>query len=305
MQLPAFERRVAGRLAEQIAHRDAVDDEGRRRVEVREDEDSDGSADRRSDPARRSDPGLVALRHHPGPAADRALRHGAAARGSDRTTDVGRLDLDDASLGEPAVVALAHDGDDEVLRADARIGCDRDLDRPVVHAADGVGGGEVHGRLDQAPLRDDHRARQLARAVQHGHARGHGCAVQRLDRRGKDGRDARACDAPSVRRLGLVAPDGDVADRDAVDVGDRIRSARPRSGRSADRARGAEGLGAEEGSRGERTDEWRAVYAPRVVAVWTIQGYGRAQLRWCQCRQNVRGNDSGKWRRHEAEGRDV
>ncbi len=91
-------------------------------IEVREDEDADGAADRRRDPARRADAGLVALRHHPRPAADRALRDGAARRRGDGASGVLRLDLDDASLGEPAVVALADDGDDEVLRPDAWVG---------------------------------------------------------------------------------------------------------------------------------------------------------------------------------------
>ena len=159
MQLPALRAPSLGGLAEQLAHRDAVHDEARRRVEVREDEDAHCTTDRRSDPARRPDPGLVALRHHPGPAADRTLGDGSARRLGDRPTDIRGLDLDDASLGEPAVVALAHDGDDEVLRADARIGSDRHLDRAVVDAADGVRGREVDRRLDQSPLGDRQRAR--------------------------------------------------------------------------------------------------------------------------------------------------
>ena len=142
-----------GRLAEQIAHRDAVHDEARRRVEVREDEDAHGATDRRSDPAGRPDPGLVALRHHPGPAADRTLGDGSVRRVGDGPTHVRGLDLDDASLGEPAVVALADDGDDEVFRADPRIGSDRDLDRAVVDASDGVRRGQVDRRLDSVPTR--------------------------------------------------------------------------------------------------------------------------------------------------------
>ncbi len=171
-----------GGLAEQIAHRDAVHDEARWRVEVRENEDAHCATDRWRDPARRPDPGLVALRHHPGPAANRTLGDGSARRLGDRSTDVGRLDLDDASLGEPAVVALTHDGDDEVLRADARIGSDGDLDRAVVDAADGVRGRQVHRRLDQSPLADHQRARELTRPVQHCRSGGDGRAEDRLDR---------------------------------------------------------------------------------------------------------------------------
>ena len=95
MQLPAFERRVVGRLAEELADRNAVHDERRRGVEVREDEDADGAADRRSDPARGPDAGLVALRHHPGPGADRSLGDGPPAAAATALSDVLGLDLHD------------------------------------------------------------------------------------------------------------------------------------------------------------------------------------------------------------------
>ena len=71
---------LVGRLAEELTDRDAVHDERRRGIEVREDENADGAADRGCDPAGGPDAGLVALRHHPGPGADRALGDGSACR---------------------------------------------------------------------------------------------------------------------------------------------------------------------------------------------------------------------------------
>ena len=71
---------LVGRLAEELTDRHAVHDERRRGIEVREDEHADGATDRRRDPARRPDAGLVALRHHPGPGADRSLGDGSASR---------------------------------------------------------------------------------------------------------------------------------------------------------------------------------------------------------------------------------
>ena len=49
-----------------------------------------------------------------------------------------------------------------------------------------------------------------------------GLLHERLDRRGHDRRHAGARDAASFGRLGLVPPDGDVADRDAGHVRDRV-----------------------------------------------------------------------------------
>ena len=225
MQLPAFERRSSGGSPRSSTDRDAVHDERRRGIEVREDEDADGAADRRSDAARRPDAGLVALRHHPGSGADGSLGDGSASGGSDRASDVLGLDLHDPSLREPAVVALADDGDDEVLRADARLGVHGHANRAVVDAADRMGGREVHGRLDAAPVGDLQRPGELARAVQDCRAGWNRLGVQRLDRTRQYGGDAGAGDPSSSGRVGLVAPDRDVADRDPRDVGDRIRRA--------------------------------------------------------------------------------
>ena len=120
----------------------------------------------------------------------------------------------DARVGEPAVVALADDGDHDVVDADARIGRDRDLDRAVVHAAHRVRRREVDRRLEQPPLANLVRAGQLAGAVQHRRARR--CGQERRDDCGHAGHF-----------------DGDVADGHP-DVGDRV--ARPRLERADDDA---------------------------------------------------------------------
>ena len=130
---------VVGRLAEELTDRNAVHDKRRRWIEVREDENADGAADRGCNPAGGPDAGLVALRHHPGPCADSALGDGSACGGSDRVSDVLGLDLHDPSLREPAVVALSDDRDDEVLRADARLDVHGHANRAVVDTAHGMG----------------------------------------------------------------------------------------------------------------------------------------------------------------------
>jgi len=140
-------------------------------------------------------------------------------------SDVLGLDLHDPSLREPAVVALADDGDDEVLGADPRLDVDGHANRAVVDAANGMGGGEVHGRLDATPVRDLQRPGELASSVQDRCPGRHRLGVQRLDSTGQHRGHAGAGDPLPGGRLGPVAPDRDVADGDARDVGDRVRRA--------------------------------------------------------------------------------
>ena len=82
--------------------------------------------------ARRADPALPAEAAHAGSGADRALARSPGSRRGDRLRDVRRLDVRDARVGEPAVVALADDRDHDVVDADARVGRDRDRDGAVV-----------------------------------------------------------------------------------------------------------------------------------------------------------------------------
>ena len=95
------------------------------RAEVREQQHADrvlaGAA------ARRADAALPAEAAHARTGADRAALE-VGARRRDRLRDVGRLHVRDARIGEPAVVALADDGDHHVVDSDARIGRHRDLD---------------------------------------------------------------------------------------------------------------------------------------------------------------------------------
>ena len=214
------------RLAEERSDRHAVHDERRRRVDVRQDQHADRAADRRCEAARRPDAGLVALRHHSRPPADGALRDVARRSVGHRSAGVLRVDLHEAALREPAVVAFADDGNDEVLAPDLLVRADRDRDGAVVDPTNRVRGGEVDGRLDQAPLGDHHRPGQLRCAVQHRHAGGDGRGVERLHRCGHDGGHTRTRDSAPVRGLGLVAPHCDMPYGDAADVRDRIRRAR-------------------------------------------------------------------------------
>jgi hypothetical protein len=156
-------------------------------------------------PARRADPALPVEAAHPRPGSDGALLE-VGGRLTHRAGNVVRLHVPDARVREPAVVALAHYGNHDVVDADPGIGRHRDRDGAVVDAADGVRRGEVDRSLENPPLPDLERAGQLAGAVEHGRA-------GRQRQRGRnDGRHTRPLD-------------GDVTDGDA-DVGDRV----PRSG---------------------------------------------------------------------------
>ena len=112
----------------------------------------------------------------------------------------------DAGVREPAVVAFADHRDHDVVDADSRVARHRDRHSAVVDAAHGVRRGEVDGRLEDPPLPDLERARQLAGAVENGRAGRH--------------RQHRRDDSRHARPL-----DGDMSDSDA-DVGDRV----PRTG---------------------------------------------------------------------------
>ena len=71
--------------------------------------------------ARRADPALPVETDHPGAGADRALLEVGRRVGA-RRGDVVRLHVRDARVREPAVVALPHDRDHDVVDTDARIG---------------------------------------------------------------------------------------------------------------------------------------------------------------------------------------
>ena len=160
-------------------------------AEVREQQDTDrvlaGAA------ARRADAALPTEAAHAGACADGAALE-LGARGGNCLRHVCGLNMRDARIGEPAVVALADDGDHDVVCADAGVGGHRNLHGPLVDAADRVRRGEVDVRLEQSPLPDLVRAGQLAGAVQHrdarrgrqerGHDRGH---AGHLDRDMADG----------------------------------------------------------------------------------------------------------------------
>ena len=156
----------------------------------------------------------------PAPTAPSAT--GPSARRGERAARVPRLDLDRPAVAEPAVVALPHHRDDDVLRAHGGVGGDGRGDRTVEHAPDRHRGRQVDRRLDHAPLGQAHEAGQLARAVEHRAARGHGRGEQPVRRPGRDRGHAGPGDPAAAR---LVAPDRHVPHPHAADVGDRVRRA--------------------------------------------------------------------------------
>ncbi len=238
MQLPAgFGGPPSPGSVEQPPDRHAVDAQLVPVAEVGEHQHADG-VPRSGHAARAADPALPVEADHPGAGADGPLgdRLGGG-RVRERAAGVVRLDLHDARVVQPAVVALAHDRDHDVVDADARVGRERGRDRAVEHAADRHRGREVDGRVELAPLGDLERAGQLARAVQHRDARGQRLSVDPVRVRRHHRGHARAREAAAVRRVGLVAHDGHVAHAHAVDVRDRGRRARARARRSAGRAR--------------------------------------------------------------------
>src|SRR5207253_1058477 len=109
------------RRLEQAADGNAVDPQLVVRPEVRKRQDADvGIADA---PARSTDAALPAEADHPGPGTDGALCDTVTCR-VERALDIGRLYLHRASVVQPAVVALPHNRNDEVLGSHRRIGRD-------------------------------------------------------------------------------------------------------------------------------------------------------------------------------------
>ena len=192
-------RCLVGTLVEQAADGDPVHPELLARAEVCEQEDADSVVS--GAPARGADPALPVEATHSGARTDCALLE-LGRRLGDRAADVARLHVGHPRVREPAVVALADNGDHDVVDTDARVARHRHRDGAVVDAADRVGRGEVDRRLENPPLPDLERAGQLAGAVEHG----------RSGRGGKRRRDdcGHACSL-----------DGHVTDCDP-DVGDRV-----------------------------------------------------------------------------------
>ena len=123
-------------------------------------------------PARRPDSSLPVEADHARAGADGTLLEVGCGR-RDRAAGVGRLDVHDPRLAQPAVVAFAHARDDDVL-GDTDLGLrgHRDSNGAVVDAADRVGRRQVDGGVEQPPLANPVRAGQLAGAVEDRHAGG-------------------------------------------------------------------------------------------------------------------------------------
>jgi acetoin utilization deacetylase AcuC-like enzyme len=184
-------------------------------------------------PRRGADAALEAEAGHPGAGADGALggRLAAAARG--RRGGVGAADVVGADLHPPTVVevgvvALPHDRDHDVV-GDAAVALELDLTGGVVDAPELHGRGQVDGGLGGPPLAGGDEARALARAVEHGAARGDGALVGVVGE--QQARHAGAGDSAPGRRGRLVAVHGGVADADACHVEDGVG---PTSGQGPD-----------------------------------------------------------------------
>ena len=226
MQLPASPPSGDGSSgrAEGAADGDAVHGEPVGRAEVGEEEDADG-ARALDDARRRADAALPLAADHAGAGADGPLGHRSGRRAEHCRPDVLGRDLGAPGVVEPGVVALADHGDGHHIPTDRRLELGEQLDDRIPGPSHLHRGREQDRRLEHAPLADLDRRGQLARAVEHGHARRPSVADDLADRSGDDGGDARTSDPAPRRRVGLVPPDGAVADEDPRHVGDGV--ARP------------------------------------------------------------------------------
>ena len=196
-----------------------------RRAEVREQQHAHHRA-ALGDPAGRPDAALVAERHHPGAGPDGALGDLAAGRGErKRPPGVVGLDLNDAGIVQPAVVALGDHRDDDVLDPDRRLRGHGRRHGAVVDAADRHRRGEVDGCLEHSELHHLKGAGHLPGAVQDRDAGRHRLGPERLRHAGGDRGDTGSRDAPAGGRVRLVAANGHVAHAHPGHVRNRVTRA--------------------------------------------------------------------------------
>src|SRR5204863_1749618 len=141
---------------------------------------------------------------------------------AESTADVLGFYLDGAGVIEPSVVALADNRNHEVLGSDRRIRRDRGGDGAVVDASDRHRRRQIHGGLDAAPLGDLDRAGQFAGSIEDGGAGANRRPDEPFEAAGDDRRHPGPRDAAAAGWVGFVSADGDVSDRYALDVGDRV-----------------------------------------------------------------------------------
>ncbi len=125
---------------------------------------------------------------------------------------------------EPGVVALAHDGDEDVvLRADARIVPDHPPHGAGGDGADAQGVRQEDRRLEQAPLEELRHTRHLARTVQD-EAASDDAVVEDVAAEGHHRGQARSHGAASTSdpRTGLSFDERGVPHANSGDVRDRI-----------------------------------------------------------------------------------
>jgi hypothetical protein len=243
-------RAGAGRrlLAGELPDRDAVHPEPIAAAVVGLDEHAHGRSG--DDPRGSADPALEPVAHHPGAAADPALRHRAGARRGQRGMDVLGAHVHPVDVAQVAVVGLADDRQVPALlvRRDRGRGSG---DQRVADDADGVGVREPDDGGQEPGLADPLEAGQLAVSVQ-AVAAGEGGLGPGVVGAGDDHRDAGPHRPAADDERAVDLDQRSVADADACDVGDRVR----RSGRqAADDDR--EVAGALSGRRYVRPPSWR------------------------------------------------
>src|SRR5262249_54884661 len=142
---------------------------------------------------------------------------------ADGFEDVLGRDVPTGGVVEKAVVALADDGEDDVLDvAVAGVVLDHPARRGVSDHADGPAVGEEDRRLGQAPLGDLRYPGDLVGAVEHERA-GHDAIVEGVVA-GEDRRDPGAHRADAGNELAAPVVEGDVPDLHAADVGDGVEA---------------------------------------------------------------------------------
>ncbi len=200
------------RAAQPTAHLDAADLQ--RAAEVRLDEDAQrvGRIAYAYAPARGADSALEPERGGAGARTDRSLVDRPRARRIDRGRHFGRSDARGPDRVQIGVVRLPDDGVDRAHALAGRV-LEGPADEPVRGAADRQRVRQDDGSLDRPQLLDLRDARQLPESVGHversRHLLGEDVACMR-----PDGRD------PGPDRIAL--DQGDLADRDAGHIGDRV-----------------------------------------------------------------------------------
>ena len=173
-------------------------------------------------------PPFEAVAPHARAAADGTFLHRAGLRAVERLERMHRLDV----LAVGVVQEIERLGDDRVGEHEVAAVLQLPLDGRVADGAHAVGAGQEDRPFQETRFLDPVDAGHVAVAVQIERGRKHRIPVAARPR--KDGRDTGADRALPWHQLALAFDQGDVAHRDAGDVGDRICGARLAGKRNAE-----------------------------------------------------------------------